>query len=255
MNDKLNGADTGAHDELADDLEAPEPDTQSGTASEAAGPTAAGGTAGATTGTGGRFGIRRGRTRAEERISELDTSPATLSAELDAMRARTETAEAELAEARTGWQRSAADFQNYRRRTEQERAGNAAFASEGLLRKVLAIADDFDRASGHAPSDPAASAWVEGVTAIDRKVRLLLESEGVTAIDALGQPFDPRRHEAIIHEPTNEFPDGTVVKELQKGYELNSRVIRPALVAVADNANSMTTTDGAGAAPQSEDQD
>ena len=114
------------------------------------------------------------------------------------------------------------------------------------------MADDFDRAIAHAPSDAAAAAWVEGVTAIDRKVRLLLDSEGVTAIEALGHPFDPRRHEAIIHEPTTEFPDGTVVKELQRGYELNGRVLRPALVAVADNATPRTITDDAGAASQSE---
>ena len=249
------------NDKPPHDRELPdEPETQDATQpepawSDPAGPTGAPGptSASGASAPGGRFGIRRGRTRAEERIAELDTSPTRLTAELDAMRERAEAAEAELADAKTGWQRSAADFQNYRRRTEQERADIAAFASEGLLRKVLAIADDFDRAIAHAPSDPAAAAWVEGVTAIDRKVRLLLDSEGVAAIDALGRPFDPRRHEAIIHEPTTEFPDGTVVKELQRGYELNGRVIRPALVAVADNATSMTTRDGAGTASQSED--
>jgi len=252
MNDRLNGADTGAHDEPEP---TDEPEAQGTDAAEAeetgAGSANPAGTSGSTG--GGRFGIRRSRTRAEERIAELDTSPLKLSAELDAMRARAEAAETELAETKVAWQRTAADFQNYRRRTEQEREQFAAFASEGLLRKALAIADDFDRAIAHAPSDPAAAAWVEGVTAIDRKVRLLLESEGVTVIEALGHPFDPRRHEAIIHEPTTEFPDGTVVKELQKGYELNGRVLRPALVAVADNASPMTISDDATAASQSED--
>lgn len=240
MNDRLNGADAGAH---ADDALPEEPETQDADPEED-GTTGSVGTPGGTTGPGGggRFGIRRNRTRAEERIADLDT-----------MRVRAEAAETELGEARLAWQRTAADFQNYRRRTEQERDQLAGFASEGLLRKVLAIADDFDRAIAHAPSDAAAAAWVEGVAAIDRKVRLLLESEGVTPIEALGRPFDPRRHEAIIHEPTTEFPDGTVVKELQRGYELNGRVIRPALVAVADNATRMTTNEGADAASQSED--
>ena len=252
MNDRLNGAETGAHD----DAELPEePETQDIDVAEPqdpGNPTTGGSNAAGGTG-GSRFGIRRSRTRAEERIAELDTSPTKLTAELDAMRTRAEAAETELSETKVAWQRTAADFQNYRRRTEQERGQLAAFASEGLLRKALAIADDFDRAIAHAPSDPAASAWVEGVSAIDRKVRLLLESEGVTAIEALGHPFDPHRHEAIIHEPTTEFPDGTVVKELQKGYELNGRVLRPALVAVADNASPMTISDDATAASQSED--
>ncbi|MFN8619313.1 MAG: nucleotide exchange factor GrpE [Chloroflexota bacterium] len=236
--DKTNGADTGASDdpEPADDAQTQEPQASAG---GAAGPSS-----------GGRFGIRRNRTRAEERIADLDTSPARLTAELDEMRTRAETAEAELADARIGWQRTAADFQNYRRRTEQERAELAAMASEGLLRKVLGIADDFDRAIAHAPTDAAAAAWVEGVTAIDRKLRMILESEGITPIEALGQPFDPRRHEAIIHEPTTDAPDGHVVKELQRGYELNGRVIRPALVAVADNTSTPPTSNpGAGSAP------
>jgi len=251
MNDRLNGADAGAH---ADDALPGEPETQETDPGED-GTTGSVGTPGGSAGSGGggRFGIRRNRTRAEEPIADPDTTPSRLAADLDAMRVRAEVAETELGETKLAWQRTAADFQNYRRRTEQERDQLAGFASEGLLRKVLAIADDFDRAIAHAPSDAAAAAWVEGVSAIDRKVRLLLESEGVTPIEALGRPFDPRRHEAIIHEPTTEFPDGTVVKELQRGYELNGRVIRPALVAVADNATRMTTNEGADAASQSED--
>jgi molecular chaperone GrpE len=236
--DKLNGADTGAPDDPGpEEAQAEEPQAQAGSGSPSAS-------------SGGRFGIRRNRTRADERIADLDTSPARLAAELDEMRTRAETAEAELADAKIGWQRTAADFQNYRRRTEQERADLAAMASEGLLRKVLGIADDFDRAVAHAPTDPAAAAWVEGVTAIDRKLRMILESEGITPIEALGLPFDPRRHEAIMNEPTTDAPDGTVVKELQRGYELNGRVIRPALVAVAENTSTPPTSNpGAGSAP------
>jgi molecular chaperone GrpE len=242
--DRMNGADTGAaeHDET---------ETETETTPEAQAP-ATGGAPGPTP--GGRFGIRRNRTRAEERIADLDTSSAKLTEELDAMRARAEAAEAELADTRSQLLRTAADFQNYRRRTEQEKAGLAGMASEGLLRKVLNIADDFDRAIVHAPTDPAAAAWVEGVSAIDRKLRLLLESEGVTPIPAIGQAFDPRLHEAIMNEPTTEHPDGTVVKELQRGYEINGRVLRPALVAVADNTTTPTTTiDDAAAASQHED--
>jgi molecular chaperone GrpE len=225
MNDhaKHNGAADGAHD--------PEPPDTTPGASDPQTPAG-----------GARFGIRRSRTRAEERIAELDTSPAKLTADLDAMRTRAESAEAELAEAKASWQRTAADFQNFKRRTEQERTETAAWAAERLLGRVLSIADDFDRAIDHAPTDPAMTAWVEGVTAIERKLRTLLDSEGVTAYDSMGQPFDPRLHEAISTEPTTEQPDGTVLREFQKGYELNGRVLRPALVAVAANASTTSTS-------------
>ena len=256
MNDRVNGAADGAYEDPAPDEDATTPSEPQSDPAGQPGTTSPGGPTGQMGPTpSGRFGIRRPRTRAEERIAELDTSPVRLTADLDAMRLRAETAEQELGETTAAWQRTAADFQNYRRRTEQERADLAAFASEGLLRKVLSIADDFDRAIAHAPTDPAAAAWVEGVTAIERKVRLLLESEGVKPIVVLGRPFDPRQHEAIIHEPTTQAPDGTVVKELQRGYEMGGRVLRPALVAVADNTSTSTTSDGTTSVPQSEDQD
>jgi molecular chaperone GrpE len=104
-----------------------------------------------------------------------------------------------------------------------------------LLLKVLAVADDFDLAVEHVPAEAQGSPWVAGITAIDRKLRALLESEGVTAMDTVGQPFDPREHEAIASEDTTEVPDGTIVRELQRGYRIRDRVLRPALVAVARN--------------------
>ena len=70
---------------------------------------------------------------------------------------------------------------------------------------------------------------------MERKLRSVLESEGVTPIDALGQPFDPNLHEAVVHEPTDAHPDNTVIEELQRGYRLGDRVLRPSLVKVANN--------------------
>ena len=87
-----------------------------------------------------------------------------------------------------------------------------------LLLKVLAVADDFDLAVEHVPAEAQGSPWVAGIAAIDRKLRALLESEGVTAMDTVGQMFDPREHEAIASEDTTEVPDGTVVRELQRGW-------------------------------------
>ncbi|MEA2676142.1 MAG: molecular chaperone GrpE [Chloroflexota bacterium] len=181
----------------------------------------------------------RQRTRAEERIAGLDTSPARLTAELDQLRAELATAQQEAAENKAAWQRSAADFSNYRRRTEQEREAMVGLANEVLLAKLLAIVDDFDRAIANMPAELQNSSWTGGIAAIDRKLRQLLESEGLTPIEALGKQFDPHEHEAIAQEDRPGVPDGTVIAELQKGYRIRDRVLRPAMVAIARH----TTTD------------
>jgi molecular chaperone GrpE len=173
------------------------------------------------------------RTRAEERIAALDSSPTKLMAELDELRGQLETVEQESAENKAGWQRTAADYANYRRRTEQDREANLGLANEALLTKLLVIVDDFDRAIANKPDELAKSPWVDGIVAIDRKLRQLLDSEGLTPIEAAGQPFDPHQHEAIVQVETNKVPEGTVTEELQRGYRLRDRVLRPSLVAVA----------------------
>jgi molecular chaperone GrpE len=173
------------------------------------------------------------RTRAEERIAELDTSPTKLLADMEELRNQLTAAEREAAEAKQGLLRTAADFANYRRRTEQDREQNLGLANEALLSKLLVIVDDFDRAITQMPSELRDVAWVQGVAAIDRKLRLLLDSEGLTPIEAQGQQFDPHQHEAIVQEETSKVPEGTVTAELQRGYRLRDRVLRPALVAVA----------------------
>lgn len=184
------------------------------------------------------------RTRADERIAALDTSPATLLAELEEVRGQLETAQQEAAENKAGWQRNAADFANYRRRTEQDREQNLGLANEALLSKLLAIVDDFDRAIAQLPEDLASSPWVDGIVAIDRKLRLLLDSEGLTPIEAVGEQFDPRQHEAIVQEETSKVPEGTVTAELQRGYRLRDRVLRPSLVAVAKSPSHHNASNG-----------
>lgn len=173
------------------------------------------------------------RTRAEERIAELDASPAALAQELEQLREQLAAAQLEAQENRVGWQRTAADFANFRRRTEQDRAHSLGLANEALLAKLLAIADDFDRAIEALPAELSDLPWAQGIVAIDRKLRALLESEGLTPIEAKGQPFDPHQHEAVVQEATTSVPEGTVTAELQRGYRLRDRVLRPALVAVA----------------------
>jgi len=108
------------------------------------------------------------------------------------------------------------------------------FANAVLLSRLLAVLDDFDRALDTVPPDTH-EAWVDGIRLVERKLRGLLEAEGVTPIEAVGKPFDPNLHEAVVHEDTADHPDNTVIDEVQRGYLLRDRVLRPALVRVANN--------------------
>jgi len=159
--------------------------------------------------------------------------PAPSDGEIERLSAELQAAQQQAAEHLATLQRTAAEFQNYRRRTTEEREREMGLASEYLLSKVIGIADDFDRAIEAVPDELAGNPWTEGVAAIDRKLRVLLESEGVRPIEALGQPFDPREHEAVTSVPGTGRPDGEVVAEIRRGYRLRDRVLRPVLVAVA----------------------
>ena len=174
------------------------------------------------------------KTRAQERIDEIDISPAALTAQLEAVRAERDEAAAKADEYLVSLQRERAEFTNFRRRTADERQQERGLAGVDLIAKVLVLADDFDRALESRPADFADNAWVEGIAAIDRKLRLLLESEGVGAVEALpGTAFDPREHEAIVSVPGTGRAEGEIVEEVRRGYRLRDRLIRPALVAVA----------------------
>jgi molecular chaperone GrpE len=153
--------------------------------------------------------------------------------DVEALRAELDSAQAQAAEHLASLQRTAADFANYRRRTVEDRERELGLASEQLLRKLLSVADDFDRALEAMPEELAGLGWIEGIVLLDRKLRQLLESEGVTPIEALGRPFDPREHEAIASLPAPGVPDGQVVAEIQRGYRIRDRVLRPAMVAIA----------------------
>jgi molecular chaperone GrpE len=175
------------------------------------------------------------KTRGEERVESIKTPSRLELAE------RIEELERQLQEASTraeqnlyNWQRSAADFSNYKRRTDEEREVQSQFSNAILIGKLLSVLDDFDRALENAPAEVPES-WLEGVRLVERKLRAVLESEGVTAIEAEGQPFDPNLHEAVVHEDTKDHPDNQVIGEVQRGYRLHDRLIRPSLVRVANN--------------------
>jgi molecular chaperone GrpE len=132
-------------------------------------------------------------------------------------------------------QRTAADFANFRRRTAEEREREAGLASESLLIKALAVADDMDRALAAVPENLTAEPWVEGIAAINRKLLALLESEGVTPFESIGKEFDPREHEAIAQVPGSGKPAGEVIAEHRKGWRIRDRILRPAVVSVAND--------------------
>jgi molecular chaperone GrpE len=174
------------------------------------------------------------KTRAQERIEEIDVSPAALSAQIELLQAERDEAVTKADEYVLALQRERAEFTNFRRRTSDERERELGLAGEDLIRKVLAVADDFDRAIESRPAELEGDPWADGIAVIDRKLRQLLDSEGVTSVEASpGTAFDPREHEAIVSVPGTGRPEGEIVEEVRRGYRLRDRVIRPALVAVA----------------------
>lgn len=177
----------------------------------------------------------RTRTRAEERAEAVPTpSRIELAERIELLERQLAETTAKAEEHLYNWQRSAADFSNYKRRTDDERAQLSQFSTAVLISRLLGVLDDFDRALENVPPE-AHDAWIEGVKLVERKLRGVLESEGVTPIDAVGLPFDPNLHEAVAHEETTAHADNEVIGEVQRGYRLHDRVIRPSLVRVANN--------------------
>jgi molecular chaperone GrpE len=128
--------------------------------------------------------------------------------------------------------RKAAEFDNYRKRIERERREHADQTVASLLLQLLSVADDFERALTVESGD-AAAPYRRGVELIHTKVNDLLRRQGVTPIDSLGADFDPNVHQAVTHEASPGHRDGEVIEELQRGYMLGGRLLRPAMVKVA----------------------
>lgn len=129
----------------------------------------------------------------------------------------------------SNWQRAEADFNNYKRRVEQERSEAAKFANMAIVLNLLPIVDDFERAFNTLPAKLTKLTWVDGMHLIFRKLQATLEAQGVTAIQTVGEKFDPAIHEAVGQ---GEGEEGKITEELQKGYKLGERLVRPALVVV-----------------------
>jgi len=128
--------------------------------------------------------------------------------------------------------RAVADFDNYRKRIERERRELSEYAAADVLLELLPIIDNFERAL-QAPAGGDSEAVTRGIELIHKQMLDLLRKRGVTLIDALGADFDPNVHQAVIHEPSDDHREGEVMQELQRGYKLGDRLLRPAMVKVA----------------------
>jgi molecular chaperone GrpE len=149
---------------------------------------------------------------------------------LDALQAQLSEAESKAAEYKDGWARSQAEFQNYKKRLERDNELMYASMKGDIIKKVLPALDDLERALQNRPADDA---WASGIELIARKLQNILEGEGLKRIEAKGAAFDPNFHEAITHEPNDEVESEHIIDVVQNGYMLGERVIRPALVRVA----------------------
>ncbi len=153
-----------------------------------------------------------------------------LTAEIEALKSQLAELKTKAAESQDGWQRSLADFQNYKKRVDRDNEMLRVSMRGDLIKKALPVLDDLERAMQNRPAD---NSWANGIDLIIRKFQNILDSEGVKRIEAKGAAFDPAFHEAISHEPSIEVASGHVIDVVQNGYMIGERVIRPALVRVA----------------------
>ncbi len=166
----------------------------------------------------------------KELAAEYEEAAEQLRKELDE-----KTKEAE--EFRNKYLRKCADFENYKKRMDKEKSALVSFANEELIKELLGVLDNLERALEHFEESPSEEAAVNslrsGVELTLKNMHDILKKFGLKEIEAMGKPFDPTMHEALSHEESEEYESGIVIKELQKGYLLNERLLRPSLVVVA----------------------
>lgn len=163
----------------------------------------------------------------ERRLAELQEANDSLREELDGLKAKGQ-------EYLDGWQRALADFSNYKRRVERDQTINYQNAIGSVVKRYLPVLDDLERALANRPQDGEGASWSNGIELIYRKLVMALEADGVLEMQAEGEPFDPNKHEAISQEPSVSHASGEIIDVLQKGYQIGDRVLRPAIVRVAE---------------------
>jgi molecular chaperone GrpE len=170
---------------------------------------------------------------AEQRLPEH--SPGAEAAAVDA--------EARIAELKDLLLRKAAEFDNYRKRVERERGEFTRYATADIVKDILPVLDNLERALSVDAGDGAGE-FVKGIELIHRQLLDTLERNGLEPINAVGCEFDPHVHEAVVHEPSAGHAEGEVIEELQRGYKLGGRVLRPAKVKVAAAPQGGSSDDG-----------
>jgi molecular chaperone GrpE len=150
-----------------------------------------------------------------------------------ALRAELEAWQSRANEYLDGWQRSRAEFANYKRRQEREQGLVYQNAAGAIIKRYLEVLDDLERALKTRPQDGDGAAWAGGIELIYRKLSAMLEAEGVTAMQTEGQLFDPNLHEAISQEKNDHYESGQIIEVIKQGYMIGERVLRPALVRIA----------------------
>ena len=134
--------------------------------------------------------------------------------------------------------RSQADFENYKKRAAREKEEAIKYANSSLLEKLIAIVDNFELGLEAARAEGEKSPVFSGMSMVLKQLMDFLGDSGLQPIDATGQKFDPNLHEAIAHEPSDEFPEGTVIRQTRRGYKMKDRLLRPSSVVVSSGTSS-----------------
>jgi molecular chaperone GrpE len=176
---------------------------------------------------------------APEAIEEVETPEEgesmaiPLEEEMENLRLELEEARRQADENLDGWQRSRAEFANYKKRIDREKEGERARIAGEIIVQYLGILDDFELALKDCPQNQEIESWYEGIDLIFRKFKSILEAEGIQAIQAEGEMFDPNFHEAIAQEESQDHEEGQILEVVRQGYKIGDRVLRPAVVRVA----------------------
>jgi molecular chaperone GrpE len=173
-------------------------------------------------------------------------------AELDAVREELEGARKEASEKQDQYLRVMAEFENFKKRVQKESTESRKYANEELLKAMLPVIDNLERALEHGDNDAEDDPMVEGLRMVQKQFLETLTKFGVSQVEALGKPFDPNFHEAMMQVATNDSPPNTVVTEIARGYLYNDRLIRPAMVGVSAAAGD---ADAGGPGSPSDDDD
>lgn len=153
--------------------------------------------------------------------------------EMEQLRAERDAAREEARRHHDRYLREAAETENYKKRVTREKHDAIRYANESLVRDLLPVIDDLERAARHAPADGNPQPLLDGIGLVLKGCLEALQKHGVTRITARGEPFDPEKHEAYAQVETDEYPANTVVDEVHQGYYLSDRLLRPSLVSVA----------------------